>query len=114
MKTKILIITALIIAGFVLQPFSSKAIAIDFKEALSKTIKYPAFASENSLEGTIWLCLEIDEDGQMTVKECNRSCCQKFLDEVVKQLDGKKIKEFEPSMVGEHNIKMVFQLDDSF
>lgn len=112
MKTKILIITGLIIAGFILQPFTTKAEAIDFKKALVKTVKYPAFATENNLEGTIWVSLDVNQEGVMKVKATNRSCCEKFLKEVVKQLDGKKVKKFDSSMVGEHHIKMVFQIEE--
>lgn len=112
MKTKILIITGLIIAGFLLQPFTAEAEVVDFKKAIAKTIKYPSFASENSLEGTIWVSLEVSEEGVMNVTASNRTCCQEFLNEVVKQLDGKKIKKFDSNMVGEHHIKMVFQLEE--
>ena len=112
MKTKILIITGLIIAGFILQPFTTKAEAIDFKKALVKTVKYPSFATENNLEGTIWVSLDVNQEGVMKVKATNRNCCEKFLKEVVNQLDGKKIKKFDSSMVGEHHIKMVFQIEE--
>lgn len=114
MKTKILFITGLIIAGFILMPFTTEAKAVDFKQAIAKTIKYPAFGAENNLEGTIWFCLEVDEEGIISVKQCNRTCCEKFLEEVLEQLDGKKLKKFDSKMVGEHNVKVVFQLEDSF
>lgn len=114
MKTKILFITGLIIAGFILQPFTTQAESTDFKQAISKTIKYPAFATENSLEGTIWINLQVNEEGIISVKESNRTCCEKFLEQVVEQLDGKKLKKFDSTMIGEHHVKMVFQLDESF
>ncbi|NOR88017.1 MAG: hypothetical protein GQ527_10440, partial [Bacteroidales bacterium] len=92
MKTKILITAAIMIFGLVLQPSISNAAteieSTSFKSAMSKTIKYPAFASENGLEGTIWVNLNVLEDGTIQVNATNYSCCKEFRDQVYTQLDG--------------------------
>lgn len=123
MKTKVLFITGLLLAAFLINPAITNAktanaskeldsnIAVDFSKALSKTIKYPVKASENQIEGTIWVSIDVDENGLMSVEQSNHSCCDKLHDEVVKQLDGKKIKNFDDKMVGNHQLKMVFQIE---
>lgn len=111
MKTKSLLFAGLLIVGFLFQPFLSQANNADFKKALSKTVKYPAQASEKGLEGTIWVSIEVDQEGTMTVNQSNHACCDKLHDKVIDQLDGKKIKKFNENMVGTHNIKLVFDLE---
>ncbi|NPD47199.1 MULTISPECIES: hypothetical protein [unclassified Lentimicrobium] len=112
MKTKTIIIIALFLVGFLFQPVLAEAETIDFKKALSKTVKYPAKASENGMEGTIWVSLDVDANGIMSVNESNHNCCDKLHENVVEQLDGKKIKKFDESMVGRHNIKLVFDIQE--
>jgi len=109
MKTKALFITGLLLAAFLAGPIAANA--ADFSKALSKTIKYPVKASENQVEGTIWLSIDVDENGIMKVDESNHSCCDKLHDEVIDQLEGKKVKNFKESMVGNHKLKMVFQIE---
>jgi len=112
MKTKILFITGLLLAAFLVSPaISSAEETANFSKVLSKTIKYPVNASENQLEGTIWVSIDVDENGIMTVETGNHSCCDKLYDEVIKQLDGKKIKKFNENMVGNHQVKMVFEIE---
>ncbi len=112
MKTKTIIITALFLIGFLFQPVLAEAATVDFKKAISKTIKYPAKASENGMEGTIWVSLDVDANGIMSINETNHSCCDKLHDKVVEQLDGKTIKKFNESMIGKHNIKLVFNIEE--
>ncbi len=119
MKTKALFITGLLLAVFLVSPNISKAAtedllnteSADFSKALSKTIKYPVKASENKAEGIIWVSIDVDENGIMKVDQSNHSCCGKLHDDVIKQLDGKKIKHFKESMIGNHKIKMVFLIE---
>jgi len=112
MKTKTLFITGLILAAFLVSPAISNAEnSVNFSKALSKTIKYPVKASENQIEGTIWVSIDVDANGIMSVKQSNHSCCDKLHDEVIKQLDGKKIKKFNEAMVGNHQLKMVFEIE---
>jgi hypothetical protein len=119
MRTKALFITGLLLAVFIVSPNISKAATEDFSEsytadfskALSKTIKYPVKASENNAEGVVWVSLDVDENGIMKVDQSNHSCCDKLHDDVIKQLDGKKIKNFKESMIGNHKLKMVFQIE---
>lgn len=111
MKTKALFIIGLLLAAFIVSPATVNARAADFSKALSKTIKYPVKASENQIEGTIWLSIDVDKDGIMKVDESNHSCCDKLHDDVVEQVDGKKIKNFKENMVGNHKLKMVFQIE---
>ncbi len=110
MKTNILITTAIFLLGFLFIPNLSTANTSTFKSAISKSIKYPAFASEKGLEATVWMEMTVLEDGTIDVKATNHVCCQEFLDQVVEQLDGKKIKKFDPTMVGEHHVKFVFSI----
>ena len=110
MKTRTIIIIALFLIGFLFQPVLAEAAVVDFKEALSQTVKYPAKASENGMEGIIWVSLDIDANGIMSVKESNHNCCDKLHEKVVKQLNGKKIKKFNETMVGKHNVKLVFDI----
>lgn len=112
MKTKTLITTAIIFLAFILIPNLSTAKTSSFHSAISKTVKYPAFASENGLEATIWIQMIIMEDGTIEVEETNHACCQEFLDQVVSQLDGTKIKNFEPNMVGVQRVKFVFNIEE--
>lgn len=111
MKTKILFITGMLIASFIMSPIISKAEPSQFSKLLSKSIKYPSKASENQVEGTLWFSIDVDENGVMTVNESNHSCCEYLHKEVVKQLDGQKMKGFNESMIGNHKVKMVFQIE---
>jgi len=110
MKTKILFITALLI-GILATPIISKAMTPKFSKAISNTIKYPAKASENKIEGTIWVSVDVDQEGIMKVVLSNHNCCDKLHKEVIKQLDGKKIKKFKSDMVGNHNLKLIFKIE---
>ena len=116
MKTKILIITSIFLLGLFLIPqismASPSADENQFKEAISSSVKYPAFASENKIEGTIWIDMTISEEGIMTVKASNHSCCKEFVEHVKKQIDGKKIKKFKPKMVGQHQVKFSFSIEE--
>jgi hypothetical protein len=47
----------------------------------------------------------------MTIAESNHTCCDKLHNEVIDQLDGKKVKNFKEEMVGNHNLKMVFEIE---
>jgi len=55
--------------------------------------------------------LEVLEDGTVKVKDTNHACCEKLHKTVIKQLDGKKMKKFDSSMVGEHHVKIVFNIE---
>ena len=118
MKTKVLLITSIFLLGLFLTPQQSfakeKTEKTEFEKAISSSIKYPAFASENKLEGTIWIDMTISEEGIMTVKASNHSCCKEFVDNVIEQIDGKKIKKFNPDMVGVHNVKFSFSIKENF
>lgn len=114
MKTKSLLIAGLLVIGFLFQPIFSQANSADFKKAISKTVKYPAQASEKGLEGTIWVSIDVDEEGTMTVNQSNHACCDKLHKNVIEQLEGKKVKKFNESMVGTHNIKLVFDIQEKF
>ncbi|MCK5776282.1 MAG: hypothetical protein KAH25_08900 [Bacteroidales bacterium] len=115
MKTKNLIITSIFLLGLFLLPQISMAAPSaeenQFKEAISSSVKYPAFASENKLEGIIWIDMTISEEGIMTVKASNHSCCKEFAEHVSQQIDGKKIKKFKPEMVGQHHVKFSFSIE---
>lgn len=123
MKTKTLFITGLLIAAFLVSPAISNAnsndasaetsttLSADFTKSLSRTIKYPVKASENQIEGTIWVSIDVNDQGIMSVEQSNHSCCEKLHNEVVDQLDGKKIKNFKESMVGTHNLKLTFEIE---
>lgn len=110
MKTKTIIITALILIGFLFQTALAEAATVDFKKALCKTVKYPTNASENGMEGIIWVSIDVGEDGTMSINESNHNCCDQLHKNVVEQLDGKKLKKFDSTMVGKHNIKLVFEI----
>ena len=116
MKTKILLITSIFLLGFFLIPQISmaepNANEAQFKQAISSSVKYPAFASENKLEGIIWIDMTISEEGIMTVKASNHSCCKEFVEHVTEQIDGKKIKKFKPEMVGQHQVKFSFSIEE--
>ena len=112
MKTKTIIITAVFLLGFLFQPVLAEAAIVDFKKAISQTVKYPAKASENGMEGTIWVSIDIDAEGIMSVKQSNHNCCDKLHENVVEQLEGKKIKKFNDAMIGMHNIKLVFDIQE--
>lgn len=116
MKTRVVFITGLLLAAFLISPVFTKAETNpevpNFSKALSKTIKYPVKASENHIEGTIWVSISVDETGLMSVDQSNHTCCNKLHDEVIKQLDGKKLKSFKESMIGKHQLKMVFQIEE--
>lgn len=112
MKTKTIMIIALFLVGFLFQPVLAEAATVDFKKAISQTVKYPANASENGMEGTIWVSIDVDANGFISINESNHNCCDKLHDKVVEQLDGKKIKKFDESMVGKHNIKLVFDIQE--
>lgn len=111
MKTKILLTTAIFLLGLVLVPNLSKAETIPFKKAIAKTVKYPAFASEQGIEGIVYIAMNITDEGIIEVKETNYSCCKKFVDKVIKQIDGKKMKSFSPEMAGLHNVKFDFSIE---
>jgi len=110
MKTRIILITTALLLGFLFSSNKTSARTNSFNTAIGKTIKYPAFASENKIEGTVWVSLMVAEDGTMSVLESNHTCCAKLSDKVIAQLDGKKLKNFDDSMVGLHHVKLVFRL----
>lgn len=110
MKTRIILITTALLLGFLFSTNKVSAKTNTFSSAISKTIKYPAFASENKVEGTVWVSLMVADDGTMSVVESNHTCCAKLSDKVIAQLDGKKLKNFDDSMVGLHHVKLVFKL----
>ena len=114
MKTKVLLITSIFLLGLFLTPQLSfakkKTEQNEFKNAISHTIKYPAFASEEKIGGTIWIQMTVSEDGIMKIEASNYSCCKEFIENVKNQIDGKKIKKFKPNMVGVHHVKLSFSI----
>ncbi len=110
MKTRVILLAGLFLFGLIIFPSAVDAKTVTFKEAIQKTIKYPAQASEQGFEGTVWVHLNILEDGTIKVIETNHDCCKKLYQNVVAQLNGQKIKKFDSSMAGEHNLKLVFQI----
>jgi len=120
MKTKVLIITSIFLLGLFLKPELSfakkksltKTEQNDFKKAISHTIKYPTFASEEKIGGTIWIQMTVSEEGIMSIEASNYSCCEEFIENVKKQIDGKKIKKFKPNMVGVHHVKFSFTIEE--
>jgi len=108
MKTRLLIATGIFLVSLLFVPNMSIAKTNDFKTSISKTITYPTFANGKSIEATIWIQMNISKDGIIEVKETNHACCKEFLEQVVSQLDGETIKDFEPVMAGEHLVKFIF------
>jgi hypothetical protein len=111
MKTNMIIITAIFLLGFLIIPNISKAETSSFKSAISESVKYPSFASKKGLEAIILIQMAVAEDGTIAIEQTNQSCCQEFLDKVLKQLDGQKIKRFSSEMVGIHYVKLVFNIE---
>jgi hypothetical protein len=111
MKTKTLLVSGLMLFTFLLSTAFAKAEPVSISKALAKTVKYPTKASENHVEGTIWLSIDVDENGIMKIDQSNHSCCDKLHDEVVKQLDGKILKNFKEGMAGNHKLKLVFRIE---
>jgi hypothetical protein len=111
MKTRTFLVTGLMVFALVLTSAFAKAETATFSKALSKTVKYPTLASENHIEGTLWLSIDVDENGIMKIDQSNHSCCVKLHDEVIKQLDGKKLKNFKKDMAGNHKLKLVFRIE---
>jgi len=111
MKTNMIIITAIFLLGFLLMPNLSKAEKSSFKSAIEESINYPAFASEKGLEAIILIQMTVAKDGTITIEQTNQSCCLEFLDKVLKQLDGEKIKSFSSEMAGTHYVKLVFNIE---
>lgn len=110
MKTRSFLLSGLVILGLIIFPALVNAETSTFQKAFKKSVKYPAFASEKGAEGTVWVEIDVLPDGSMKVLESNHSCCPEMRDKVIKQLDGKKLKDYTPDMKGKHHIKIVFEI----
>lgn len=115
MKTRIAIVTMLLglfITGtaFAGEPVPTSAAATTaVAEFLQEEIDYPAFASEKSMECTVFVDLMVNQDGTFEVKGANSKFgCLK--DHVVKSIEDAKDKDL-AKFAGQNVIlKIDFQL----
>jgi len=68
------------------------------------------FASERGFKGVVWIYMSITEEGTIKVIESNHNCCVEVYKKVVNQLDGNKIEGFTKELVGEHKVKLIFDI----
>ena len=111
MKTKINFSSIMLILAIVVMPIFSQATTTSFKTSILKTIKHP---SSNNQEGIVWLNISVDTNGKCRVNYSNHDCCQELSNSLIKQIDGKTLKDFNSSMIGEHNIKFIFRIGKTF
>ena len=91
---KTLLVSILLVVGMAVafgsQPEPKEAQATKLRKEVYQKVKYPAVASENEVEGDVWVSFKVDEKGKIKVHDAS-SLEKSLRDDVVKQLNKMKV-----------------------